>query len=609
MLQVVNLRKSYGNRLLFKDVTFSLDAGEHMGLVGRNGSGKTTLFRLIMGEETPDEGTITTPRDYRIGAVSQKLVFTAPTAMKEASKCVSGPEHEWYARKVLYGLGFTEEDVQKHPQELSGGFQVRLNLSKVLISQPDLLLLDEPTNYLDIVSLRWLERFLIKWRGEFILITHDRSFMNRVTNTTMGIHRLSTRKVRGSTEKLYNQLAEEEEVYEKTRLNEEKKRRDVEVFISRFRAKARLANLVQSRIKMLEKQEQKEKLSKIKTLDFSFNEAPIAGDLLMQVKNLKFSYPESQPLIEDLSINVNTRDRIGIIGKNGKGKTTLLKLLSGELEPLSGRIKTHPECRQGVFVQTNRARFNDMNTVEEEILSVHPEHDRQHSRNICGAMLFEGDEALKKINVLSGGEKSRVLLGKVLVEPANLLILDEPTNHFDMETNDALLQALDNFEGAVLLVTHNEMFLHALANRLIVFQDDGVSVFEGTYQQFLEKKGWEEEAEEKTNSNSGSLNKKDLRRIRSEIISRKSSKLRPLEKKMAELETSIANLETEEQEQQQELVHASEKGEGQKISYHAQRVHEIKEKLEKLYHELGHMMEEAEKIEHAFAQELEPYTE
>lgn len=610
MLQVINLKKSYGDRLLFKDVTFSIASRERMGLVGRNGLGKTTLFRLITEEETPDEGTIMVPKDYAVGTVSQKLHFTQQTVIREAAGKDRYNENEWIARKTLYGLGFTEEDVQKAPSELSGGYQIRLNLAKVLISQPNLLLLDEPTNYLDIVSLRWLERLLISWPGEFILITHDRSFMDRVTNTTMGIHRQKVRKVQGSTEKLYDQLAEEEEIYEKTRLNEEKKRKKVEVFISRFRAKARLGNLVQSRIKMLEKQERKEKLSQLKTLEFSFNQEPITADTIMKVKGLTFSYnPEESELIRDFNITIGPKDRIGIIGKNGKGKTTLLQLLSGEKAPLSGEIKEHSRLKKGVFVQTNRVLFNEENTVEEEILSVHPDHNRQHSRDICGAMLFEGDQALKAVRVLSGGERSRVLLGKILVSPTNMLILDEPTNHFDMESNDALLAALDNFDGAVLLVTHNEMFLHALADRLIVFQENGISVFENSYQQFLETVGWDDEEDDvnSTERTGSSLNKKELRKIRSEIIVRKSRELKPIEEKIKILENKIGEYEDKERVNNELLIEASQQGQGTEIARYSQEIHRLTTALEEMYNELESLMSRQEEIQEYFDKELAPY--
>jgi len=395
---------------------------------------------------------------------------------------------------MLHGLGFSENDFTRPASEFSGGFQIRLNLAKLLLSEPNLLLLDEPTNYLDIVSVRWLERFLLEWEGEAIIITHDRTFMDKVTTHTLAIHRGRAKKIEGSTEKLYQTLAEEEELYEKTRLNEDKKRREIEKFVERFRAKASKAKSVQSRVKLLEKMEVSEELSNIEDLEFSFREAPFPGKWLMQVEDASFSYAvDSEVLIPPITLSVGKTDRIAIIGPNGKGKTTLLNLLAGEFSARTGSITYNDNTRLSYFGQTNIDRLSPANTVEGEIASVDPEKSRTIVRSICGAMMFEGDLALKKVSVLSGGERSRVMLGKILVTPSNMLFLDEPTNHLDMQSIDSLVDAIDAFSGAILIVTHSEMLLHRLANKLIVFDRGTVTIFDGSYQDFLDRVGWEEE--------------------------------------------------------------------------------------------------------------------
>lgn len=498
MLLVSNLKKSFGSQALFEDVTFVLSRGERVGLVGRNGHGKSTLFRMILGEEQPDSGSINWPKEYRIGHLSQHLTFTEANILDEV--CLALPllddcwKETYKAEAMLHGLGFSESDFTRPASEFSGGFQIRLNLAKLLLSEPNLLLLDEPTNYLDIVSVRWLERFLVEWEGEAIIITHDRTFMDKVTTHTLAIHRGRAKKIEGSTEKLYQTLAEEEELYEKTRQNEDKKRREIEKFVERFRAKASKAKSVQSRVKLLEKMEVSEELSNIEDLEFSFREAPFPGKWLMQVEEASFSYsPDGEELIPPITLSVGKADRIAIIGPNGKGKTTLLNLLAGEFSARSGSISYNDNTRLSYFGQTNIDRLSPANTVEAEIASVDPEKSRTIVRSICGAMMFEGDLALKKVSVLSGGERSRVMLGKILVTPSNLLFLDEPTNHLDMQSIDSLVEAIDAFSGAILIVTHSEMLLHRLANKLIVFDRGTVTIFDGSYQDFLDRVGWEEE--------------------------------------------------------------------------------------------------------------------
>ena len=500
MIQANNLEKAYGRQVIFDDVSFTINPGERVGLVGRNGHGKTTLFRMILNEEHPDSGAIRIPNHYRIGHLSQHLKFTEQTVLQEAClsipKAEDGRDESYKVKAILSGLGFAADDLELNPAALSGGFQVRLNLAKVLVSEPNLLLLDEPTNYLDIVSIRWLIQFLRNWKNELIIITHDRSFMDSVTTHTMGIHRLKIKKIEGPTEKLYQQILQEEEIYEKTRTNDAKKRKEVEEFINRFRVQANKAKAVQSRIKALGKKEKLDKLSEIKSLDFEFNSRTFTGKRLLEAQDVTFAFgPESAPLIKDFSISIEKNDRIAIIGKNGKGKSTLLNLLSRELHPRSGTVRHHPDLHLAYFGQTNINRLNQSKTVEEEIMDAHPDHSRGAARKICGAMMFEGDHALKKISVLSGGEKSRVLLGKLLVKPSNMLMLDEPTNHLDMESIDSLIEAIEVFKGAVMIVTHSEMVLHAVARKLIVFDNDEVKVFDGTYQDFLDRVGWKNEGD------------------------------------------------------------------------------------------------------------------
>jgi ATP-binding cassette subfamily F protein 3 len=610
MLKVENISKSYGTQKLFDSVSFVINRGEKVGLVGRNGHGKTTLFRIITGMDHPDSGEIILPREYTLGYVTQNMTFTEKSVIEEC--CLGLPSHQrdevWKAEKVLTGLGYPIEDQKRNPAEFSDGYRVRLNLAKTLVSEPDLLLLDEPTNYLDVVSIRWLTRFLNRWNGEMMVITHDRSFMDAVTTHVIGIHRQKTKKVEGTTGKLYDQILKEEEIHEKTRINDEKKRKETELFISRFRAKARLAGMVQSRIKALEKQKQLDKLDTIKTLDFAFSYKSFEAKTLMSTDNLSFAYDKKgRKLIDDLKITIGKHDRIAVIGKNGKGKTTLLKLLSERLKPDTGEIHRHSNSVIGFYDQTDVKDLNNNRTIEEELMD--STTDRQKARNIAGAMMFEGDDALKRIEVLSGGERSRVVMGKILARDANLILLDEPTNHLDMESCDALMAAIDDFAGAVVFVTHNELFLHTLANRFIIFMEKGITLFEGTYQDFLNKIGWEDEtAQQSANTNGGDdtsvVNKRELRKKRAEIQNRKSAELKPLQERTLELEEQINLKEIRMEGLTGEMIAASEGGSGERIQELSRELHTLKGAIDDLYDELETTIHQLEEKQKGFDEEL-----
>jgi ATP-binding cassette subfamily F protein 3 len=616
MIQINNLSKSFGRQVVFDNVTATINSGERVGFVGRNGSGKSTLFRMILGEEQPDSGNVSIPQGYRIGHLSQHIHFTEKTVLKEA--CLSlrptedGIDETYKVKKVLAGLGFSENDLDESPLGLSGGYQIRLNLAKVLVSGPNLLLLDEPTNYLDIVSIRWLCQELRAWKGELVLITHDRDFMDSVTTHTMIVHRCKLRKIQGPTQKLFDQILLEEEVHEKTRINDEKKRKDVEQFINRFRAQANKAKAVQSRIKALQRHERLEKLTDAKTLDFTFNAATFTGKQLLVAETVSFGFEKDDLLIKDLNLVIGRKDRIAIVGKNGKGKTTLLNLLAGELTPMHGAVTPHPATKLAYFGQTNISRLNMANTVEQEIMDVHPDHSRGVSRRICGLMMFEGDDALKKISVLSGGERSRVLLGKILVSPANLLFLDEPTNHLDMESIDSLVEAIEAFDGAVVIVTHSEMILHAVAERLVIFDDNKVNVFEGTYQDFLDRVGWKDEtsvagaSEMKPKTEKG-MNRKDLRKMRAEIITNKSKALNPIQKRMTETEHKIEKLEKRVENNTAALHDATQKGLGVDIQTLSKDIYDSQQKIEALFDELAKLTEEFEKKSREFGEKLSAF--
>jgi ATP-binding cassette subfamily F protein 3 len=605
VLTVTDLSKSYGRQSLFEGASFQVAPGERVGVVGRNGSGKTTLFRILLGEEAPDSGAVSVPAGYRIGYLAQHLRFDQPTVLAEAASALppreDGTDETYRAKAVLAGLGFTGDDLTRDPAVLSGGFQVRLNLARTLLSAPDLLLLDEPTNYLDVVSIRWLGRFLRGWRGALLLITHDRDFMDGVTTHTMAIHRGRVRKLSGGTEKLYGQILQEEEIHEQTRKNDEKKRKDAEVFIARFRAQATKARAVQSRIKALARHERLEKLSDVRNLDFRFTEASFIGKWMLEVRDLSFGYDARHPLIEKLSFHVAKGDRIAVVGPNGRGKTTLLRLLAGELAPVTGLVKPTLNLKVGYFGQTNVDRLRREYSVEEEVRQANPALTRTQVRTLCGAVMFGGATAEKRISVLSGGERSRVLLGKILATPVNLLLLDEPTNHLDQESVDAFVEAVNAFEGAVILVTHIERVLSALAMKLVVFDGGEVKVFDAGYRDFLDRVGWQAEGRDGATSRATRdqpAKGREARRKRAEIVARRSKEIGVLRKAIEAVEAEILLLESRLPADEEALIEASRRNDGVAIRTLSSATTASRARIEGLFREmvaLGDRRREAEK--------------
>ncbi|MCC5831484.1 MAG: ABC-F family ATP-binding cassette domain-containing protein [Chlamydiales bacterium] len=576
MIQFDKATKVFGGEVVLDALTFKVNKGERCALVGRNGSGKTTILRIITGEEKLDEGSIEMPKEYSLGYLSQHLRFTKQTLIEEAAQNL--PSQAVYkVQKILFGLGFKEKDLTADPLIFSGGYQLRIHLAKVLVAEPDCLLLDEPTNYLDIVSIRWIARFLKTWPGELILISHDRDFIDQVTTHTLGIHRKKIKKLQGGTQKFYERLLQEEEVHERTRLNLEKKRQHVESFITRFGAKATKASQAQSRQKQLARMPVLEELAKIHHLDFRFPYAPFPGKRLLEAKGIGFSYEKAgEKLISEFDLAIDKGERIAIVGKNGRGKSTLLRLLAQELKPQEGSVNLSPNVKIGFFGQSNIERLHPEMTVEEEIAAAAPDLSSAQVRKICGIMMFSGDLAKKPIRVLSGGERSRVLLGKILAAPCNLLLLDEPTNHLDMESIEALMGALDLFEGSIVLVSHSEMILNNFGEKFVVCHQSGQHLFLGDYDQFLKQEGWEKET--------GARPTKPKQNQRDE--------LKRLKREIASVERRIVALEGEVEEQTSELLKATEEKKFARLNALSKRIDEKKMQIEHLFNELEQLYDE-----------------
>ena len=608
MIQLTNLAKSFGGQTLFNDVNLKLSSNQKIGFVGRNGSGKSTLFKIILGEEDYDSGDVSIPKNYMIGTLKQHLVFTEKTIREECALVL--PEDEQWnfykIEKLLFGLGFSEEDLDKDPMSFSGGYQIRINLVKLLATEPNMLLLDEPTNYLDIISLRWLRGFIREFDGEVILITHDRDFMDSVTTHTMGVQRKGLRLVSGDSHKYYSTLELEDETYEKTKQNQDKKRKELEDFVARNKARASTAALAQSKQKELDKMGEMEDLSTDATLSFNFNYKETPAKVIFRAEELGFGYKPDEPLFQNITFAMEKGKRLAIIGKNGKGKSTLLNYIAGELPLQQGKLDFHPSTTFAHFGQTNIERLNVKATVVDEIASVHKDMGIPMARNIAGRMMFSGDLGDKKEAVLSGGERSRVMLGKIIATPANLLFLDEPTNHLDMQSIDALADAIDAFQGSLIMVTHSEMLLRRLADALIIFHKGGAEYFDGSYDEFLGKIGWEEEeGTVKVKKAKPKINHKERKKLRKAVTQERNEERKLYTKEIRFCEEKIEVLEADMAVKNEALTTASNSGDNDLIMELSKEVGLVQQEIDALFERLEIATEIDEEIVARFELKLE----
>ncbi|WP_457750075.1 ATP-binding cassette domain-containing protein [Sulfurimonas sp.] len=607
MIQLTNISKSFTTQELFTNLNLKLNSGNRLGLVGRNGSGKSTLFKIITGEEHADEGEIIIPKNYRIGILKQHLSFSEKTLREEAALALGEEmQYDTYrVEKILFGLGFTADDLQKDPLSFSGGYQIRINLAKLLVTEPNLLLLDEPTNYLDIVSLRWLQTFLRSFEGELILITHDRNFMDGVCTHTAGIVRKNIRLVEGNTHKFYAQLASDDELHQKQKLSQDKKVKELEEFIAKNKARASTASLAQSKVKQLQKMDRLEDLHADASLNFAFGYKETPAKVLLDIKDVSFGYTPETTLFQNISFTLTKGETLGIIGKNGKGKSTLLNLIAKELTAQNGEIHFNASTEFAHFGQTNIAHLNPQNSVMDEIYNANANLSEANVRSICGAMMFSGESAEKKIALLSGGEKSRVMLGQIIAKKVNLLLLDEPTNHLDMQSIEALTDAINIFEGSSIIVTHSEELLRRVCDRLIIFAKEGAQYFDGGYDDFLEKIGWDEEETEQKVKQAPKSNHKENKKLRAELIRERNKRTSPLKKKVDTLENKIIDLENTLSLKHEELIEASNTGESATLIELSKTVSEMEKQVEDMFEELELQQTALDDILHSYDEKIE----
>ncbi|WP_108610255.1 ABC-F family ATP-binding cassette domain-containing protein [Aminobacter sp. MSH1] len=534
MIRIENISKQNSHRLLFIEASATLQKQEKIGLVGPNGAGKTTLFRMIKGEELPDEGQVSTERGITIGyfnqdvgemagrsAVAEVMEGAGPVSevaaeMRELEEAMVDPDRademdaiiERYgevqaryeeldgysldgrAREVLDGLSFTQEMMDGDVGKLSGGWKMRVALARILLMRPDVMLLDEPSNHLDLESLIWLEDFLKGYDGALLMTSHDRAFMNRIVNKIIEIDGGSLTTYSGDYE-FYEQQRQLADKQQQAQFERQQAMLAKEIkFIERFKARASHAAQVQSRVKKLDKIDRVEPPKRRQTVAFEFQPAPRSGEDVVTLKNVHKRYG-SRSIYEGLDFQVRRKERWCIMGINGAGKSTLLKLVAGASEPDDGTVARGPSVKMGYFAQHAMDLLDGDRTVFEQLEYTFPQAGQAPLRALAGCFGFSGDEIEKKCRVLSGGEKARLVMAIMLFDPPNLLVLDEPTNHLDIATKEMLIAALAQYEGTMLFVSHDRHFLAALSNRVLEITPDGVHQYGGGYVEYVERTGQE----------------------------------------------------------------------------------------------------------------------
>ena len=598
LITVNNLSISFCGKTLFDGDGFQINKGDRIGLVGPNGAGKTTLLRLLIGEVFPDNGEVSQAKGIRIGYLSQEISIRSGGALlasvldsipgkverdqrlqklEKSLKKEYDPQRQmeltrrmadlydemnYYstrfsshrAEEILVGLGFSPHSFKDPLDELSGGWKMRAALAGLLFQEPDILLLDEPTNHLDFPSVLWLEDFLINFKHCLMLICHDRKFLNRQINHVISLEPEGLRVYTGNYNRYVETRNEEETVLNAKARNQEKRVSEAKCFIERFRAKSTKARQAQSKIKMLEKMEIIRTHKKLKVMSFSFPQVERSGETALSIRGLTKGF-HGECLYNNQDLFVRRGERVAVIGKNGVGKTTLLKMIAGEVTLDEGTITQGHNVTMSYYAQHHTEFLNENSTILEEVYRVIPDAGISFVRGVCGAFLFSGDDVEKPISVLSGGEKARVALARILVKPGNLMVMDEPTNHLDLLSCEVLTEALHDYGGTLVFVSHNQGLINRLATKIWDISDGRVEEYPGNLEEYLchldlIKKDFPEEAGDNRYAGKGVLRNKETIRERRQRKARErqvlNRELSPIKEELADIEEYIDELERQE---------------------------------------------------------------
>lgn len=569
MLSVTQVSKTYAGRTLFSGVGFHLQRGDKVGLIGPNGAGKSTLFSLLMGEGSPDEGEVRLERGATLGFLPQESApVGTETVLSLATSHLPDEHARWEAepkaKRILKGLAFRDEDYDRAAKTLSGGWVMRAHLARLLVQEPDLLLLDEPTNHLDLESLLWFQNHLAGYSGAILLISHDRAFLNALCDSILEIAHARVIRYRGNYDDYLREKAAREEQLLAAYENQQREIAKLKDWADRFKAKANFASRAQDKLKMIDRMEKIDApLAEEKKVKFRFPQPARSGQRVVTLKQVDFAYGEL-PVYAGLDFEVERGERIVLVGPNGAGKSTLLKLLAGVLSPQAGSRELGHRVQAGYFSQYRGDTLNLRHTVLQSAMDLPSRPAEQLARTLLGSFLFRGDDVFKPVAVLSGGEKSRLALVRLLLEPPNFLLMDEPTTHLDMGSIDALAGALADFEGTLVFISHDVHFIRSMARTVVHVSGGVLTRYAGDYQYYLDKTQAASEraaltagspltnhqpgAALKAAATAGGAKSKEQKRREAEERNARSRRKRELEQSLAAIEARLETLDARRRE-------------------------------------------------------------